>query len=77
MPGQGQVGQFALFVQGFLQVVFTDIANPGGKGFTHGGGGFGLAHRQQADVGRRASSGLGGSADAGGERGKVVCYGGH
>ncbi|MNT05544.1 hypothetical protein D3C72_1401660 [compost metagenome] len=55
VPGQGQVGQFGLFIQGFLQVVLANIAHPGGKGFTHGSGGFGLAHRQQADGGRRAS----------------------
>ncbi|MNF90444.1 hypothetical protein D3C84_730090 [compost metagenome] len=77
VPGQGQVGQFALFVQGFLQVVLTDIADPGGEGFAHGSGGFGLAHGQQLDGRRLAPGGQRGGTDTCGERGKVVCYGGH
>ncbi|MNT42628.1 hypothetical protein D3C72_1790570 [compost metagenome] len=64
MPDQGQVGQFKLLAQGFLQVVLTKVAQARGMGFTQRLGGFGLAHGQQLDAVFIAVGGEGGGTDA-------------
>ena len=64
VPDQGQVGQFELFAQGFLQVVLAKVAQAGGVRFTQGLGGFGLAHGQQLNAVFIALGGQGGGTDA-------------
>src|SRR5471032_1767847 len=77
VPDQGQVGQFELFAQCFLQVVLAEIAQPGGIRFAHSLGGLGLAHGQQLNA---VLVTLGGECCAVYARTNpcdVVCYRGH
>ena len=64
VPDQGQVSQFELFAQGFLQVVLAKVAQAGGIGFAQGCGGLGLAHGQQLDAVFVAMGGDGRGVDA-------------
>ena len=50
VPDQGQLTEFGLFFQGFLQVVFAEVTQARGIGFAHRGSRFGLAHRKQANA---------------------------
>ncbi|MNN09713.1 hypothetical protein D3C81_1226070 [compost metagenome] len=77
MPDQGQVSQFKLLAQGFLQVVLAKVAQACGIGFAKGLGGFGLAHGQQLDAvfGAVGSKCCGMYART--NLKNVVCYGGH
>jgi|GEM_PF-6059977 len=58
MPDQGQIAQFGLFTEGFLQIVFAEVVQSGGMGLAQIARRFGLAHGQQADGRRVALCGL-------------------
>ncbi|MNL73468.1 hypothetical protein D3C87_1989300 [compost metagenome] len=77
VPDQGQVSQFELFAQGFLQVVLAKVTQAGGICFAQGLGGFGLADREQLDAVFSAVCSCYRCLDARTNQLDVVCYRGH
>ena len=77
MPGQGEVGETGLFLQGLLQIVLAEIAQAGAIGFANGLGRLGLADRQQADRIRIAPRSLRRLTDARSDLCNILCYRGH
>ena len=64
MPGEGQTGRVADFLQGFLDFVFAEVGLAGGRGGTDGVGGERLGNGDQEDRSRIAPDPAGSARDS-------------